>query len=67
MGTAKFLMKEPVKNKDIYRRATFLKQVLLYTATTFAEQTLFQQRYFFKRGTFSHGDLILLLLLLYYY
>ena len=59
-------MKELVPNKDIYRKVTFLKQVLLYTATTFAEQILFQQRYFFKIGTFSHGDIILLVLLFSY-
>ena len=43
-------MKEVVQNKDSYRKSTFLKQVLLYKATTFAEQILFQQ---FNKGTFS--------------
>ena len=63
-------MRELVQNKNIYRRATFWSRYF-YIATAFSEQILFQQRYFFERATFSHGDIILniviVLLLVKYY
>ena len=61
-------MEELFQNKDIYRTATFLKQVLLRSNNFFKTDT-FQQRYFFKRGTSSHIILrviVLRLVLLYY-
>ena len=66
MGPAIFLMKELVQNKDIYRTANFLKQVLLHSNNFFKTDT-FSTKVFFKRGTPSHGDIIHVLLLYYYY
>ena len=62
VGTATFWMKEFVQNKDIYRTATFLKQVLLHSNHFFRADS--QQKCFFKIGTSSHRDIIFVLLLL---
>ena len=47
VGTATFSMKELVQNKDIYRKTIFIE------AGTSTLQELFQNRYFFNKGTFS--------------
>ena len=52
-----FLVKQLVQNKDIYRRAAFLRQVLLHSINifridTFLTKTLLQRWYFFRTVTF---------------
>ena len=54
-----FLMEELVQNKITTKQQQYLLKQVFYTATTFSGQILFQQRYIFKRGTSSHGDIIL--------
>ena len=51
-------MTELIQNKDICRKATFLKQVLLHSNNIFRKDT-FSRKVLFKRGTFSRGDIIL--------
>ena len=44
-GTATFLMKDLVHNKDIYRRATFSMQVLLHINNFFRTDTLMSENF----------------------
>ena len=49
-------MKDLIHNKDIYRRATFLMQVLLhinnfFRTDTFSTKVLLQKRHFFRTAT----------------
>ena len=62
-------MKEIVQNKNIYRTATFLKQVLrqsnnFFRIDTFLTKVLFQKRYFF---TWRYNTCITIVLLLVQY
>ena len=55
--TATFLVEKLVQNKDIYRRATLLKQVLphcinIYRTEIFLAKLLLQIRNFFRTATF---------------
>ena len=64
-------MKEVVQNKDIYRTATFLKQVLLHSnkffrTDTFSTKALFQKRYFFTRRYNTQYNYCIIISLVFY-